>query len=173
MSKPIDEILRAVAPHLRAELASLGFPARSAEGDDLLQEINIRLWKALVDRDGRLEYFDSYAKKVVISVFINEMESRQKERELTRAAMVQLRQRTEGGAESKRTVNPTLENIIESLAALSTDQRRMIELRGQGFTLAEIAQLTHCSLSKVRSGYYRGLKELKPRLRRRGVLYDR
>lgn len=166
----IEAILRAIAPYLRTELGNLGYSANSPAGDDLLQEINVRLWKALKARDGDLEYFNSYAKRVVYSVFINEVNGLRQERRLVSAAENERRLKsgaqrdnTPGSEDSRRKA------IIESLSALSGAKARVIGLVLQGYALDEIARLNHWSLGKVRASYYRGTRELRNRLAKRGI----
>ena len=63
MQESIELILEALAPHLRSELDGLGYPTLSPEREDLIQEIRIRIWKALKDREGGIKYFNAYVKK--------------------------------------------------------------------------------------------------------------
>jgi len=46
MPESIERILEALAPLLKSELSILGYYAHSADRDDLLQEIRLRIWKA-------------------------------------------------------------------------------------------------------------------------------
>ena len=172
MPKSIEIILEALAPHLRSELDGLGYPTLSPERDDLLQEIRIRIWKALESREGHIEYFNAYVKKVVLSVFINEVKRLQRERQLISHA--EDRQPGGDGGEGNCTGsdNPLRDIIVESLSALGGTRRRVIELRLEGFTLAEIARLNNWSPGKACNEYYRGIKELKNRLAERGIRYE-
>jgi RNA polymerase sigma-70 factor, ECF subfamily len=171
MPEPIEKILEEMAPRLRDELCGFGFSARSPDGDDLLQEIRIRLWKALKARDGEIEFINSYAKKVVFSVFINEVNRIQRERKLINKAENQERFECGGRGCAQESDESLKEAVVQSLSALSKNKRLVIKLRVEGFTLAEIAQLNHWTLSKVRNSYYRGVQELKKRLRRRGICH--
>jgi len=82
MADSIDETLKEIIPRIRAELNKLGYSAHVPESDDLLQETIIRLWKALENRDGKLEFINSYVKKVVLSVYINEVNRIRKENQV-------------------------------------------------------------------------------------------
>jgi RNA polymerase sigma factor (sigma-70 family) len=172
MPESIERILEALAPRLKSELNMLGYSAGYPCRDDLLQEIQVRIWKALKDREDEIQYLDAYVKKVVFSVFINEANRLKREKQLI--SDVGNRQHLEN--ESKESVarpdNPLRETIIEALTALGEAKRRVIELRLEGFTLAEIAQLNHWSLSKTCNDYYRGIMELKKRLAKRGIHYE-
>ena len=173
MPESIERILEALAPHLRSELNGLGYSTHSPDRDDLLQEIRIRIWKALKDREGEIQYLNAYVKKVVFSVFINEVNRLRRERQLISVA----EDRQHYGRRRRRRIardrtTPLRDIIVESLTALGGTKRRVIELRLEGFTLAEIARLNHWSLSKACNDYYRGIKELKNRLAKRGIHYE-
>jgi RNA polymerase sigma factor (sigma-70 family) len=169
MSEPIEKILEEMVPRLRDELNGFGYSARTPDGDDLLQEIRIRLWKALKVRDGEIEFINSYAKKIVFSVFINEVNRIHRERQLISKAENQQRLECQGRGCAQESDEFLKEAVVQSLSALSRNKRLVIRLRLEGFTLAEIAQTNRWSLSKVRNSYYRGIQELKKRLSRRGI----
>src|SRR5512138_2377185 len=86
MADSIDETLKEITPRIRAELNKLGYSAHIPESDDLLQETIIRLWKALENRDGKLEFINSYVKKVALSVYINEVNRIRREKQFVASA---------------------------------------------------------------------------------------
>lgn len=172
MPESIESILEALAPHLRSELNGLGYSAHSPDGDDLLQEIRIRIWKALKGREGKIQYLNAYVKKVVFSVFINEVNRLRRERRLISVAENKWHAENMDKEDCTGSDGILREIIIESLTALSRTKRRVLELRLEGFTLAEIAQLNHWSISKTCNAYYRGIKELKHILAKRGICYE-
>jgi len=170
MADSIDETLKEITPRIRAELNKLGYSAHIPESDDLLQETIIRLWKALENRDGKLEFINSYVKKVVFSVYINEVNRIRREKQFVASAGGQgfCDQETARG-------RPDPPGLIEgavmaSLSSLSETKRHIIRLHIEGFTLSEIAISNHWSFSKVRDNYYRGIEELRRRLARKGLL---
>jgi len=172
MPESIESILEALAPHLRSELNCLGYSAHSPDGDDLLQEIRIRIWKALKDREGEIQYLNAYVKKVVFSVFINEVNRLRRERQLISVAENRQRLENEGKEDCSGSDEVLKKIIVESLTALRGAKRRVIELRLEGFTLAEIAQLNDWSISMTCNNYYRGIKELKHGLANKGIYYE-
>jgi DNA-directed RNA polymerase specialized sigma24 family protein len=170
MADSIAETLKEITPRIRAELNKLGYSAHVPESDDLLQETIIRLWKALENRDGKLEFLNSYVKKVVFSVYINEVNRIRREKQFVASAGGQgfCGQETARG----RSDPPGLVGgaVMASLSALSETKRHIIRLHIEGFTLSEIAISNHWSFSKVRDNYYRGIEELRRRLARKGLL---
>ena len=168
MPENIDSILEALAPLLISELRALGYTASSPDRDDLLQEIRVRIWKALRDREGEIIFFNAYVKKIVLSVFINEVKRLARERRLIDAAGNDrdMKKGREGDhAGSGETLRQT---VVESLETIGAAKRRAIELRFEGYTFVEIAALNRWSVRKACAVYYQGIAELKDRLAKRG-----
>lgn len=168
MNDSIERILKEITPRLRAQLSKLGCPANSPESDDLLQESMVRLWKALENRGGKLEFINSYAKKVVFSVYINEANRIRRENKLIYTAGGERRNEYEAAGGRADPSKPLKEAVLASLSALPEARRHVIRLHMDGFSLSEIALLNQWPFSKVRDYYYRGIEELRGRLARKG-----
>ncbi len=169
---PIESILRALAPHLRAELQSLGYPAYSPQGDDLLQEINVRIWKALEGRPEKKIFLGAYVKRVVFSVFINEVKRANQERSQLCRSGRQLCGQVEEASPRQGSKDDLKEIVVESLSSLSPAEGRVLRLRLEGFSFVEIAKLMAWPVRRTHFAYYRGIREIKKILARRGVYYE-
>lgn len=172
MSKTIDEILEAMVPRLRAELLKLGFPAQAPEGDDLLQDILVRIWKALAREEGEIIYINSYTKRVVLSVFLNEVQERRRRRGLIEAAGHRERGSLDAGAARPGSEARMKADLADALSALGESRRRAVVLRLEGFSFDEIARLNDWSMGKTRTCYYRGLAEIRAKLEKKGIRND-
>ncbi len=169
MAEYIDSILEALAPLLISELRALGYTASSPERDDLLQEIRVRIWKALRDREGKIIFLNAYVKKTVFSVFINEVKRLDRERRLIDAAGNDWDVIKRRGGDRAGSGDTLRQTVIESLETIGAAKRRAIELRFEGYTFVEIAALNRWPLRKACEVYYRGIAELKDRLAKRGI----
>jgi RNA polymerase sigma factor (sigma-70 family) len=172
MTEEIDRALEALTPVLVSELRALGCPLSSADTEDLLQEIRLRIFKALRDRREKINFLDAYAKKVVLTVFLNEAKKLGRRRGLIEAAGHA--GSPMGAPESAGQLSEDLleEEVAKAMAALGGSKRRAIELRLEGFTFAEIARLNGWSLRKACGVCYRGLAELRARLAEGGIRHD-
>ncbi len=65
-----------------------------------------------------------------------------------------------------------LQAVQEALAGLAKNRRTAVELYLQGLTTQEIAVLVGWSEAKARNLVYRGLTDLRERLRAAGIEYD-
>lgn len=172
MLEDIDSILKALAPLLISELRALGYSSSSPERDDLLQEIRVRIWKTLRDREGKIFFFNAYVKKVVLSVFINEVQNICRQRGLIEAAGRSGTPIGDPGAGRERPEDLLRSEVEETMGSLEAAKRRAIELRLEGFTFAEIAHLNRWSTRKAHGVYCRGIKELRALLAERGIRHE-
>ncbi len=169
MTEEIDRVLEALRPVLVHELNALGRPISPADTDDLLQEARIRIWQVLRDRGDKIFFLDAYAKKVVLSVFINGIQRRCRERGLIEAAGSSI---GDPGTGRERSEDLLGSEVADAMRSLGAAKRRAIELRLEGFAFAEIAQLNRWSTRKAQGVYYRGIKELRRLLAERGIRHE-
>lgn len=166
----VENIIRDLSSHLDSTLTSLGYPRHGLDRDDLLQEIRIRIWKSLRDNERHIQYFNAYLRKVVYSVFINEIQRVRRENELLQRSRTCLSADDDGGGDGGE--DAALKNVLaESIDDLKESKQRVVKLRLEGFTLSEIARLNRWPYRKTCSIFYRGLKDLKRKLGERGVHY--
>jgi RNA polymerase sigma factor (sigma-70 family) len=168
----IEKLVGDLSSYLISTLNSLGYQGLGIERDDLLQEIHIRIWKAYKDDSHNIKYFNAYLKKIVHSVFINEINRINKEQK----ALVMGGERlnpVNGTNEHSPAANLSLKNVLaDSLDNLNETKQRVIKLRLEGFTFSEIAQLNQWSLRKTHGIFYSGLKDLKHKLGEKGIHYE-
>ncbi len=168
----IEQRIIDLSSYLISKLNSLGYQRYGIERDDLLQEIHIRIWKALKDDNHNIHYINAYLKKIVNSVFINEINRINKE---NKALMM-----GEEGFDAPNGANgrdPAADlslkgPLVESLDDLNEPKQRVIKLRLEGFTFGEIAQLNQWSVRKTHGIFYSGIKDLKHKLGEKGIHYE-
>ncbi|HVP91321.1 MAG TPA: sigma-70 family RNA polymerase sigma factor, partial [Terriglobales bacterium] len=152
-------------------LTAFGYPRYGSDREDLLQEIRIRIWKSLRDNERQIQYFDAYLRKIVYSVFINEINRVQRENELLQKSEARLN--AGDGADRNAPEEAALRDVLAaSIDDLKEAKQQVLKLRLEGFTLNEIARLNQWPYRKTCSIFYRGLKDLKRKLGERGVHYE-
>jgi RNA polymerase sigma factor (sigma-70 family) len=168
----MERVVRDLSSHLASTLNSLGYQRHGIEKDDLLQEIHIRIWKSLRNNDRPVQYFNAYLRKIVHSVFINEINRIRKENEVLETGGPCLAP-YEGSNARERAEDVFMKNaLVATIDGLKESKQQVIKLRLQGFTLGEIARLNRWSYRKTCSIFYRGLKDLKRRLGEKGIRYE-
>jgi len=169
MSDSFEEIFETLSPRLSAQLDALGFQGCAAEREDLLQEIRIRIWKTFKNGRRGISNVNAYIKKIVYSVFINEMSRQKRDRQLVCLAGEAFISHTNNCSEGFFIHALQIDEIRNCIRALRPATRRVVELSLEGMKLAEIARLYEWSYRTTCLRYYRGVKELKRRLRVKGI----
>lgn len=174
MSNPgvrLNQLLDKFTARVKAQIESNRLNQHGIEADDVVQEVRIRLWKAL-ERDPNADFPASYIQKVVATAVVDSIRRAQ-----VRAAEP-LPDTEEGEAEiPDRQPEPDhaafdaqqVAGVAQCIAQLSPRRRRPLQLYLQGFQLQEIADLSGLTLDAARKLVYRGLDEVKERLRGLGI----
>jgi len=148
--------------------------------DDVEQEARLRLWNGIkVERE--IRDIPSYIYRVAVTTTIDAIRQARSRREK------QLRAPGEEGDDdsfSRPLVagepgpdriaegRMVLEKVEAILASFEPDRRRAVGLLLQGTSTPEIANLMQWSEPKARNLVYRGLRELRKRLRAQGIDYE-
>jgi DNA-directed RNA polymerase specialized sigma24 family protein len=168
----IEKLVGDLSSYLISKLNSLGYQRHGIERDDLLQEIHIRIWKAYRDDGHNIRYFNAYLKKIVHSVFINEINKINKENKALAMGGESLSPTSCTNGHGSPAGLSLKDVLVESLDDLNELKQRVIKLRLEGFTFGEIAQLNQWSLRKTHGIFYSGLKDLKRKLGEKGIHYE-
>ena len=144
--------------------------------DEIEQDARIRLWHAL-RRERNIQDPASYIYRIAATATIDAIRRVRARRESPIALVEQsgtddseqvLRAPSESPEDSaaRREIG---RKIDDALAQLPDNRRRAVVLHLQGFTSQEIGRLARWSEPKARNLTYRGLKDLRVRLRAAGI----
>lgn len=166
----LQALLARFGSRVRAQIASNSLSLQGIDPDDVEQEVRIRLWKAL-ERDPNADFPASYVQRVVVTVIVDAVRRAQ-----VRAADP-LPEDEGGGELPEAGPGPEvvaadrrrLEAVAQCIAALPVRRRRPLQLYLQGFGLQEAADHCGLTLDAARKLIYRGLDELKTRMRELGL----
>ncbi len=166
----LNELLQRFASRVRAQIASNALNIHGIDPDEVEQEVRIRLWKA-IERDPNAEFPASYIQRVVVTTIVDAVRRAQ-----VRAADplpdgesgVEL---AASGPGPERAAAETLkvEAVARCIETLPVRRRRPLQLYLQGFGLQEVADLSGLTLDAARKLIYRGLDEVKARMREEGL----
>jgi RNA polymerase sigma factor (sigma-70 family) len=179
-----NAILEKYGAFLRQTIARVCPKDLGIQFDDIEQEARLRLWRA-IEAERKINFYGSYIYRIVVSVTINAIRRAKVRRE------EQLRLAEDGADEDAAEVNPIilaagaenspeaqaereelLRKVEEAMARLPESRRLAVGLHLKGMTAGEIADLMGWSEPKVRNLVYRGLNDLRGKLRRAGIEYS-
>jgi RNA polymerase sigma-70 factor (ECF subfamily) len=140
--------------------------------DDISQDVRLRLWK-LLNAEKKVDNYASYIKKIVDSAVIDQLRRWKREEGIFRA------EKNNKIAELELIYNPEIERlarlkeiISRSVESLIPSRKQVVKLYLLGMNTEEIAAYLGWSQDKTRNLLYRGLADLKNRLRERDIEYE-
>jgi RNA polymerase sigma factor (sigma-70 family) len=179
-----NAILEKYGGFLRQTIARVCPKDLGIQFDDIEQDARLRLWRA-IEAEREINFHGSYIYKIVLSVTINAIRRAKARRE------EQLRLAEDVADEDAAEVKPIipaadaenspeaqaereelLRKVEEAMARLPENRRTAVGLHLQGMTTDEIADLMGWTEPKARNLVYRGLKDLRGKLRSAGIKYS-
>jgi RNA polymerase sigma factor (sigma-70 family) len=168
----LQEVLASYGKRLRMLVDSHCGRDRGLDADDIEQEVHIKLWKML-ESDKTLDFPASYIQKVVATTVIDAL----------RRADVRQAESLETDVEPA--VDPSYAGpmqpdrhaghgnwgalLLRCIAELPERRRLPVQLALQGFKAEEIASMTGCTVAAAQQLSYRGIEDLKIRLKELGA----
>lgn len=175
MSKTDEEIECLIKDYAKAIVIILSSYHSQKEGielDDLVQEVYIRIWKTYKSDGHDIGAFYSYLRKIINSVFVNEIKKRIKDKKII-ATVGPVTLPYDLPKENQNDPNDELRSLLwGTLAKMNSPQRNTLKLRLAGLSLEDIARLNRWSEAKTRNIYYRGLNTMKQLVRKKGFEYE-
>jgi len=167
--KELEAILEEFSTSIRASLFKYRLASRGIDPDDVLQEIRIKIWKC-VQSEKKSARCSSYISRIVNSTLIDFVRKARQAETLAYNEHILLKKQAGGpeaeadGSSLRLIVNEAADSLVES-------RRKVIKLFLADLTLEEIARSLNWSRDKTRNLLYRGLSDLKQKLREKGVDY--
>jgi RNA polymerase sigma-70 factor (ECF subfamily) len=165
LSRALDVALTRYAGMVRAIGCRHGFVASDA--DDLLQEVRIRLWRALESGEKIAAVSSSYVYRTAMSAALDLVRGRRRRREeaiTTGRPSGEARLGTSPGADVALDHEEAVARIASAVDGLSATRRPVVRMYLSGYNHLEIAGLLGWSAARTRNLLYRGLEDLRERL---------
>lgn len=168
----LERLMARFAALARHAARARGLPAE--EIDEILQDVRIRLWKAHPESENLERLGASYFVKVVSSAVIDRLR-RRRQQETSLDAVTALAVVPEALQVLPPDVaeqNALAVRLEQALATLPRNRRLVVQLHLEGYGRDEMAGMTGWTEAKVRNLLYRGLEDLRERLRSDGGTRD-
>jgi RNA polymerase sigma-70 factor (ECF subfamily) len=167
----LEQLLARFGARVRAQIESNRLSQHGIDPQDVEQEVRIRLWKTL-ERDPNAELPASYIQRTVASALIDAVRRAQvrptEALPETEEGLVDL-PGTGHGPDRSTLDAQHIAQLRTCMEALPVRRRLPLQLYLQGYALQEIAELSDLTLDAARKLVYRGLDEIKQRLRALGM----
>jgi RNA polymerase sigma factor (sigma-70 family) len=159
-----DEALIKYAPLIYAKLRNWNCPSLGVEADDILQEIRIRIWKAM-EQGEQIRCFPAYLRKVTDSVIISYFRKIRNTIEY-RDKRIPIRYVEDNTNDNNGDLTKMDRLIYERLPRILESRQKVLSLYLSGFTFKEIAELTKYTITKTRVLYFRAVRDMKKQIQR-------
>ena len=167
----LEQMLARFGARMRAQIESNRLSQHGIDVEAVEQEVRIRLWKTL-ERDPNAELPASYIQRTVASALIDAVRRAQvrptEALPETEEGLVDLPGLGHGPDRSTLDAQH-IAHLRVCMQALPVRRRLPLQLYLQGYALQEVADLTDLTLDSARKLVYRGLDEIKQRLRALGM----
>lgn len=170
----ISPALDSVIGRFRAMVRSVGARHRLADDDleDVVQEVRIRLWRAFSSGEQIERLGASYVYRTATSAALDMIRRRRSRgSEITDPADERLETMatSERGPEGEMESSDAVNDILGTVETLHPPRRAVVRMFLNGYERQEIADLLGWSEARTRNLLYRGLADLRERLRERGI----
>jgi len=165
-----ESLIRKYSRYIFYKIGKFRYLRYGLQKDDLLQDIFIKIWKYYQKKDKDIPFSRPYIDTIINSVLINSMKKSRNEIK----ALNRLKFDIQESLISKNTSQLDMLNelILKSLNEIKATSKIVISLHLMGLTFKEIAKLKNWGKSKTNNLYYRGIDELKKKLKAKGILYE-
>lgn len=165
-----ESLIRNYSRYIFYKIGKFRYLKYGLERDDLLQDIYIKVWKYCKKNDKDIPFSRHYIDTIINSVLINSIKKSKNEIK----ALDLLKRDNEQNLVSENACQQDMLNktIIDSLNEIKAPSKAVIRLHLIGLTFLEIAELKNWGKSKTKDLYYRGIDELKKRLKEKGIDYE-
>ncbi len=169
-SAPAEElkfILERFSGSIRASIAKFGLDQRGIDPEDVVQEVRIKIWKIFSNGNGGPR-FGAYINRIVKTTLIDELRKLRRQEKLI--AHEKQKWSSEGSRKSEAAPDESgLKLMItEAADSLIKSRRKVVKLFLSGMTVEEMSFSLGWSCDKTRNLLYRGLADLRDKLREGG-----
>ena len=161
VSKTLQDIIDKYFSSIQYHIRKYNPEMYGLQSEDILQEVKIRLWKAL-SRDSSRKIYSAYVTQVINSVIIDQI--RRVRRHEKNIEAFKEEERLNGGGGWDRllpaaAIEPAVDGLLQS-------RKKIVRLFLMDYSTREISELLHFSDKKVHNLLYRGLRDLKGALKK-------
>jgi RNA polymerase sigma-70 factor (ECF subfamily) len=170
-SEEFEVILDKFSASIKASIRRFGLERSGIDPEDIFQEVKIKIWKKLA-HEKNVSNQASYINRVVNSTLIDQIRKVRRQEKLIyhekQKWLVEEKCRPEAPVED----SVFREMIFEAADSLMESRRKAVKLFLSDLTVDEISLTLNWSKDKTRNLLYRGLSDLKRKLKERGIEYE-
>ena len=171
-SQELKRIVDKYSWFIESQILKFNPQKNGIDPDDISQEVKIKLWNVLID-EKKIYSYPSYIKKIVNSCVIDQIrKSRRQEGVISNEKRKKISDRCSFYKKHDSSESELKNMVGEAVESLMDSRRRVVKLFLLNMTLEEISIFLDWSEAKTRNLLYRGLDDLKKKLKEKGIEYE-
>lgn len=156
---------------IKGAVSKSGLEKRGVDSEDIIQEVRIKVWKRF-GHEKDISFNPLYIKRVINSTLIDHIRTVRRQEKLLLHEKLKLMSEERAGPEDPPRENIFREWVGQAVESLLESRRKVVKLFLMDLTIAEISSSLNWSRDKTRNLLYRGLSDLKEKLKDKGVEYE-
>jgi len=166
-----EAVMEKFSQSIRASVAKLDLEKRGIDPEDIIQEVKIKIWKKLGnEKNARL--YSLYIKRIINSTLVDQIRKMRRQEKLILHEQQRLQFEDRRNPDDPAQTDTFREWLSEAVESLLESRRKIVKLFLSDLSLDEISSTLNWSKDKTRNLLYRGLSDLKAKLRDKGVEYE-
>lgn len=166
------DIIDQFSKFIRIHIQKFTLQRKGIDPDDILQEVQIKIWNVLTS-EKKIDNYASYIKKIVNSSVIDHLRRiRREERVFSSEKQRKIAERRSAYNKERIDVEECKNILGQAVDSLLDSRRKVVKLYLLNMTLEEITEFFSWSPHKTRNLLYRGLNDLKKILHEKGIEYE-
>jgi len=166
-----EAVLEKFSGSIKASIFKFGLEKRGIDPEDVFQEVKIKIWKKYA-HEKNVSHHSSYIKRVINSTLIDHLRKARLEEKLIHQAKQRWMLEEIGNHELPAQDNIFWATVGEAADSLLESRRKVVKLFLLNLTIDEISLTLNWSRDKIRNLLYRGLFDLKGKLKEKGIEYE-
>lgn len=170
--REFESIINRFSLFVKAHIQKFNVQKSGIDPDDVFQEVKIKIWKILED-EKKIKNYASYIRKIVDSSIIDQLRKLKREKGMFEQEKYRWISEQKSSYSSSMSRETNAKEIVgEAVNSLIDSRRIVVKLFLLNMTIDEIAAYLRWSKDKTRNLLYRGLSDLKKRLKEKGIEYE-
>lgn len=169
--KEFEAVLNRFSKFIKIQIEKFNLYKFGLDPEDISQEVKMKIWKIL-NNEKKITNYSSYIRKIVNSAVIDKLRKLRREEEFFIAESYNISDLKNNYLSDLHHEHALRVMIAKAVDSLIESRRKVVKLYLLNLSLEEIAGYLNWSKDKTRNLLYRGLNDLKNKLKEMEIEYE-
>lgn len=170
--KNFEDLLKDFSRFIRDGIMKYNLQKNGIDPEDIIQEVRIKLWK--ISFNGKIIHnYPSYINKIIRTSVIDYLRKLKRDENIYSIEKQKKISEQKCNYKSEKATRKELSYIVGNATnSLIANRKKVVKLFLLNMTIDEIATIFRWSKDKTRNLLYRGLADLKKKIKNKGIHYE-